>query len=85
MVAELTLVTLDGRLQMHALVRLLAAIALDVRGAGFAHGTTVLALRHRPSLLVDVLKRPICSCAGTVSMVTPQQGSRAIGEDIVGG
>jgi len=56
---ELTLVTFDGRLQVDALVRLLAAVALDMRGTRLAHRTAVLALRHWPSLLVDVLERTI--------------------------
>lgn len=64
---ELTLVTLDSLAQVNALVRLLAAIALDVRGAGLAHGTAVLALRNRPPFLVDVLERTICSRTANVS------------------
>jgi hypothetical protein len=55
----LTLVTLDCRSQVHALVGLLAAVALDVRRARLAHCPAVLALRYRPSLLVDVLERPV--------------------------
>jgi len=74
MVATTTiLVTLDGRLQMHALGRLLAAVALDMRGAGFAHGTTMRALRDRPPLLVDVLKRTIMVLAVADAM-TPHAG-----------
>ena len=56
----LTLVTLDHRSQVHALVRLLAAVALGVGGARLAHRPAVLALRHRPALLVDVLEWPVC-------------------------
>jgi hypothetical protein len=52
-------VTLDRLLQVGALARLLAAIALDVSSARLAHGATVLTLRHRPTLLVDVLQWPI--------------------------
>jgi hypothetical protein len=57
----LTLMTLDHWSQVHALVRLLAAVALGVRRARLAHGPAVLALRNRPSLLVDVLEWPICA------------------------
>lgn len=56
----LTLVTLDHRSQVHALVCLLTAIAFDVSRARLAHRPAVLALRHRPALLVDVLEGPIC-------------------------
>lgn len=56
----LTLVTLDHRSQVHALVRLLAAVALGVGGARLAHRPAVLALRHGPALLVDVLEWPVC-------------------------
>jgi hypothetical protein len=44
-------------------MRLLAAVALDVGGARLAHCAAVLALRNRPSLLVDVLKWPIMMLA----------------------
>jgi hypothetical protein len=57
----LTLMTLDHRSQVHALVCLLPTVALDVRRARLAHRSTVLALRYRPSFLVDVLERPICT------------------------
>lgn len=52
---KLTLVSLDGRLQVLTLAGLLAAIALYVGGARLSHGTAVSALRHGPALLVDVL------------------------------
>lgn len=57
----LTLVTLDRYLQVNALARLFTAVALDMRGAILAHGPTVLTLRNRPPLFVDVLEWTICS------------------------
>lgn len=62
--------TLDDRPQVNALVRLLAAVALDVRRARLAHRPTVLALRHRPSLLVDVLQWPIMMLAVANTMAS---------------
>lgn len=56
----LTLVTLDYRSQVHALVRLLATVALYMRRTRLAHSPAMLALRNRPSLLVNVLEWPIC-------------------------
>ena len=56
----LTLVTLERRPQVHALVRLLAAVALGVGRSRLAHGAAVLALRHGPALLVDVLEWSVC-------------------------
>lgn len=63
----LTKVSLDGRLQVNALARLLAAIALDVSGPGLAHGATVRTLRDGTALFVDVLKRPGCEGEAHVS------------------
>lgn len=57
------LVTLDRYLQVNTLARLFTAVALDVRGAILAHGPTVLTLRNRPPLLVDVLERTIVMLA----------------------
>jgi hypothetical protein len=47
-------VALNGT-QVDALVRLLAAVALDVRRAVFALRPAMLALRYWPALLVNVL------------------------------
>jgi hypothetical protein len=54
---------IDRRIQMRALVRPLATVAFDVGRPGFAHRTTVLALRHRTAFLVDVLEWAICMLA----------------------
>lgn len=70
----LTLVAIEYRSQVHALMRLLTAVALDVGCARLAHCAAVLALRNRPSLLVDVLKWPICArgLAHSSIIVTPR-------------
>jgi hypothetical protein len=64
---SLTPVTVNGLLQVDALVRLLPAVALDVRCTRLAHGATMLALRYWSSLLVDVLEGSICACGSSVS------------------
>jgi hypothetical protein len=53
---QLTFMTLYSRLQVRTFVCLLAAIAFYVGGSRLAHGATVVALRHRPTFLVDVLE-----------------------------
>lgn len=59
--ARLTLVSISRWRQVRTLARLLAAVTLDVGSAGLAHLTAVAALRNWATLLVDVLKRSICS------------------------
>jgi hypothetical protein len=61
---RLTLVSLDRRLQVRTLASLLATVTLDVGSARLAHGSTVLALRDRTALLVDMLERAICRQKG---------------------
>lgn len=50
------LVSINRWLKVSAFTRLLTAVALDVGGARFAHGTTVSALRDWATLFVDMLK-----------------------------
>jgi len=66
---KLTLVALHCSLQVHALVRLLTAVAFDVGRARLAHSTTVLTLRNRPPLLVDMLEGTICSRTDKISTI----------------
>jgi hypothetical protein len=65
--STLTLVAVHRLLQVGTLACLFAAIALYMRRARLAHGSAVLALRHRSALLVDVLKRTVCKLRRDVS------------------
>ena len=59
LVAVLTLVAIGCGLQVRALEQFLATVAFGVSSARFAQGAAVLALRHWPPLLVDVLEWPV--------------------------
>ena len=67
---KLTLVAIGCDFQVGAFVRLFSAVAFAMGGTGFAHCTTVLALRHRPAFLVYMLQGPFCGRGRALARVS---------------